>query len=328
MTKKYFKMVAAFVCLLWGGALLGQTPEQISAQAVDGMEEAAQFQLAVEVELVNVVATVLDGQGRYVEGLTADDFTVFEDGAEQEVSFFSHDQQVPVSMGILVDTSGSMRHKLQQSLQVARELAMALSPSDEVFVISFSNNNKVLTEFTTVGPELPEVFRGIRSGGETAVFDAIGLAVEMMDSSARHDKKILLLITDGFDTRSKLRSDDIDELLRRNQVLVYAIGIDDDDSDPEVMRRTRYHVYHYMLALLTDVTGGRAFRLYTGRRYALRSLAEILLEELHQQYTLSYYPSSLANQDWRDIQVDLDRPGATVRHRSGYYMSPSSGADE
>ncbi len=327
MTRKYCPVVAALMCLLWGGISSGQTPAQVSSQDAGGVEEAAQFQLAVEVELVNVVATVLDGQGRYVEGLTGDDFNIFENGVEQEISFFSHDQRVPVSMGILVDTSGSMRHKLQQSLQIARELAMALSPADEVFVISFSNNSDVLTEFTSSGPELPEIFRGVRSGGETAAFDAIGLGLEMMEA-AEHDKKILLLITDGFDTRSKLRSEDIDELLKRNQVLVYAIGIDDDDSDPEVMRRTRYHVYHYMLALLTDVTGGRAFRLYTGRRYALRSLAEILLEELHQQYTLSYYPTSLADKDWREISVDLDHPGATVRHRGGYYMSLSSGSDE
>ena len=289
--------------------------------------ETAQFQLAVEVELVNVVATVLDGQGRYVEGLTVNDFQIFEDGVEQEISFFSHDQRVSVSMGILVDTSGSMRHKLQQSLQIARELAMALGPEDEVFVISFSSDSDVLTEFTPSGPHLPEVFRGVRSGGETAAFDAIGLGLEMMES-AEHDKKILLLITDGFDTRSKLRSEDIDEMLKRNQVLVYAIGIDDDDSDPEVQRRTRYHVYHYMLALLTDVTGGRAFRLYTGRQYALRSLAEILLEELHQQYTLSYYPRVPANENWRQIQVDLEHPDATVRHRGGYYMDLSSGSDE
>ncbi len=328
MTKMDFQVVVALVCLLSGGVSLGQTPEERSPQVADEVEQGTEFQLAVEVELVNVVATVLDGQGRYVDGLTAADFMVFEDGVEQEVSFFSHDRQVPVSMGILVDTSGSMRHKLQQSLQVARELAMALSPEDEVFVISFSNNSKVLTEFTAIGPDLPQVFRGLRSGGETAAFDAIALALEMMDSSAQHDKKILLLITDGFDTRSKLRSEDIDELLKRNQVLVYAIGIDDDDSDPEVMRRTRYHVYHYMLALLTDVTGGRAFRLFTGRRYALRSLAEILIEELHQQYMLSYYPRGLANENWRDIQVDLDRTDATVRHRGGYYMSLSSRGDE
>ena len=108
-------------------------------------------------------------------------------------------------------------------------------------------------------------------------------------------------------------------------MLVYAIGIDDDDDDPEVRRRTRYHIYHYMLARLTGVTGGRAFRLFTGRRYALRSLAEVLLEELHQQYTLSYYPASGAmDQSWREIEVELDHPGSNVRHRGGYYISVPS----
>lgn len=319
MTTKYSPIVAALLWLCWAGSAPAQSVDPAQFEAVGEADDSAQFQLAVEVELVNVTATVLDREGRYVEGLTAENFSVFENGVEQEISFFSHDQRVPVSMGILVDTSGSMRHKLQQSLQIARELAIALSPEDELFVISFSNNSKVLTEFTTVRPELPEVFRGIRSGGETAAYDAIGLGLDMMEQ-ARHDKKILLMITDGFDTRSKLRADDIDERLKRSQVLVYAIGIDDDDSDPEVARRARYHVYHYMLTMLTDITGGRAFRLYTGRRYALRSLAEVLLEELHQQYTLSYYPSSGANDDWREIRVDLDRADASIRHRGGYYM--------
>jgi len=318
--------VATLVCLLWGGVSFAQTSGSARSQT-DEARDRTGFQLAVEVELVNVVATVLDRQGRYVEGLTPADFRLFENGVEQEISFFSHDQRVPVSIGILVDTSGSMRFKLQQSLQIARELAVALSPEDEVFVVSFSNGTKVLTEFTTSSPDLPEVFRGVRSGGETAAYDAIGLGLEMMQK-ARHDKQILLLITDGFDTRSQLRADDIQELLKSSQVLVYAIGIDDDDSDPEVARRTRYHVYHYMLTLLTDITGGRAFRLYTGRRYALRSLAEVLLEELHQQYTLSYYPSAPEAANWREIRVDLERPDATIRHRGGYYLRlPASGDD-
>ena len=322
--KSCWMVVVTLVCLLWGGAFaVGQNlPAEDPESATDGTGQAAQFRLAVEVELVNVRTTVLDSAGRYVEGLTEEDFKIFEDGVDQEISFFSHDQRVPVSMGILVDTSGSMRHKMQQALQTARELAVALSPADEVFVIAFSDDNDVLTEFTANGPHIPGIFRGVRSGGETAAFDAIALGLEMM-AAAKNDKKILLLITDGFDTRSKLKADDIDGLLRRSEVLVYAIGIDDDDSDPEVQRRTRYHVYHYMLARLTDVTGGRAFRLYTGRRYALQSLAEILLEELHQQYTLSYYPTSLNDPSWREISVTLDFPGTTVRHREGYFMTPT-----
>src|SRR5438093_1605032 len=109
---------------------------------------------------------------------------------------------------------------------------------------------------------------------------------------AKHNKKVLLLVTDGFDTKSHINSTQVEDVLKRAQILVYAIGIDDDDDDPLVLRRTRYHIYHYMLGRLTSISGGRAFRLFTGRNYALNSLAQVLLEQLHQQYTLSYYPAS------------------------------------
>ena len=327
MTTKHFqKIVGVALCFLAaGGFAAGQTLPVTQQQVTPGGQGAQEeFRLAVDVELVNVTATILDDEGKYVEGLTDADFKIYEDGVEQQIAFFSHDTRVPISMGILVDTSGSMRHKLQQSLQTARELAMALGSDDEVFVISFANDVDVLQRFGPTGDHIQDVFRGLRSRGETAAFDAIGLGLEMMEN-AKHDKKILLLITDGFDTKSELSADDIDAMLRRAEVMVYAIGIDDDDDDPEVRRRTRYHIYHYMLAKLTGVTGGRAFRLFTGRRYALQSLAEILLEELHQQYTLSYYPNSGAmDQTWREIEVELDHPGATIRHRGGYFIAPPS----
>ncbi len=320
--------VAAIACLFGAGGLVAaevRPPQQPqTAPRAQDQVPPEQFRLSVEVELVNVTATVLDLEGKYVEGLAETDFKIFEDGVEQTISFFSHDLRVPISMGILVDTSGSMRHKLQQSLQTARELAMALGDEDEVFIIGFDNNVRVLRRFGPNGPQVQQVLRGVRARGETSAFDAIGLGLEMMEA-AKHDKKILLMITDGFDTKSKLKADDIDELLKRAEVLVYAIGIDDDDDDPEVRRRTRYHIYHYMLARLTGVTGGRAFRLFTGRRYALRSLAEVLLEELHQQYTLSYYPASGAlDQSWREIEVELDHPGSNVRHRGGYYITSAT----
>ena len=325
MKKQYrWFLLGILTCLFSIRPVLGaETPSGLTQTAADKYQQdsADQFRLSVKVELVNVTATILDQDGRYIEGLTETDFKIFEAGVEQEIAFFSHDLRVPISIGILVDTSGSMRHKLQQSLQTARELAQALSDQDEVFIISFDNKVKLLQKFTQNGPHIQRALRGIRSRGETAAFDAIGLGLELMES-AQHNKKILLMITDGFDTKSKLRADDIDSMLKRAEVLVYAIGIDDDDTDPEVRRRTRYHIYHYMLARLTGVTGGRAFRLFTGRRYALKSLAEIVLEELHQQYTLSYYPtSSPGDMSWREIELELQHPGATVRHRGGYYAN-------
>ena len=100
--------------------------------------------------------------------------------------------------------------------------------------------------------------------------------------------------------------------------MVYAIGLDDDDTDPAAQQRTRYHVYHYMLAKLTSTTGGREFRIFTGRNYALESLAQILLEELHQQYTLSYY-TSLGDSSWRAVEGKITRPNVQIRNRTGYY---------
>jgi Ca-activated chloride channel family protein len=279
------------------------------------------YRLNVEVELVNLTATVHDERGRYMDDLNADDFQLFEDGQEQKISFFSHDLRVPISVGILVDTSGSMRHKLQQALQTVREIALALSPQDEVFLVSFNSNAEVRQKFTSNSQDVLRSLRELRSGGETAAYDAINLAVKEM-AHAKHNKKILLLVTDGFDTRSQMNADEVEELLKRASVLVYAIGIDDDDDDPLLLRRTRYHIYHYMLNKMAGVSGGRTFRLFTGRNYALQSLAQLLLEELHQQYTLSYYPSSgQINTDWRNVEIRVRRDGSQIRHRPGYYAN-------
>jgi Ca-activated chloride channel family protein len=214
-----------------------------------------------------------------------------------------------------------MRHKLQQALQTIREIALALSPQDEMFVVSFSSDVEVRRHFTPNMQDVQRSLRDIKAGGETAAYDAIQVAMEEM-KMAKHNKKILLLVTDGFDTKSHITSAQVEDILKRSEVLVYAIGIDDDDDDPLVLRRTRYHIYHYMLSRLTSVSGGRAFRLFTGRNYALNSLAQVLLEELHQQYTLSYYPTSPPDKNvWRQVDVKVSKPGSQIRHRMGYYVN-------
>jgi len=325
------------LCVLCAGAALvaaqapAQTPSQTPAQQPSTEQTAPpgaqdpRYRLNVEVELVNVTATVLDEGGKYMDGLKIDDFQVFEDGVEQKVSFFSHDLRVPISVGVLVDCSGSMRHKLQQALQTVREIALALSPQDEMFVISFNSDVDIRQPFTTNMQVLQRSLREIKSGGETAAYDAIQMGMEQM-RSAKHNKKILLMVTDGFDTKSHINAAQVEDILKRSEVLVYAIGIDDDDDDPLALRRTRYHIYHYMLGKLTSVSGGRAFRLFTGRNYALNSLAQVLLEELHQQYTLSYYPMSgrEGNNSWRQVDVKVRKSGAQIRHRTGYYLGAAA----
>ena len=324
VTMKVRKLL--FVCLLgvvasmWAAALFAQDRDRTSRSERARESRDRGYRLEVEVELVNVTATVVDGRGRYVEGLAEDDFVVLEDGIEQETAFFSHDRRVPISMGIVLDVSGSMKYKLKRALETTREITSLLSPNDEVFLLTFDSEVKLRQSFVDAGASVQRALRGLKAGGETAVFDGIHLALREMEF-ARHNKKILLLVTDGFDTKSKVKLEYIEDLLKREDVLVYAIGIDDADDDSTSFRRPRYHVYHYMLGRLTSVTGGRAFRLFADRDYALRSLAQVLVEELHQQYTLSYYSSgSTAQTAWREIRVRLSEPGPTVRHRTGYYV--------
>ena len=323
------------LCVLCAGALLLAAQEPVQAPSQQTPRDPApppanaqdpRYRLNVEVELVNVTATVLDEGGKYMDGLKLDDFQVFEDGEEQKISFFSHDLKVPISVGVLIDQSGSMRHKLQQALQTVREIALALSPQDEMFVVSFNSDVDVRRRFTTNMQEVQRSLRDIKSGGETAAYDAIQIGMQEM-RSARHNKKILLLVTDGFDTKSHINALQVEDILKRSEVLVYAIGIDDDDDDPLALRRTRYHIYHYMLGRLTSVSGGRAFRLFTGRNYALNSLAQVLLEELHQQYTLSYYPASARDANWRQVEVKVKKSGSQIRHRTGYFVSQTAASN-
>ena len=279
------------------------------------------IRLNISVDLVNVSATVRDASGRYIDGLTQENFTLLENGAEQKLSFFNHDTQTNLSVGVLVDTSGSMRHKLQQALQTVREVALALGPQDEMFLITFSDDVEIRQKFTRNPDDVLRALRGIRSGGETSVYDALQIGINEM-RSARNGKRIILLVSDGYDTRSKINMDQALEQLKRSQLQLYAIGIDDDDNDPLVLRQPRYHVYLFMLGELTGASGGQTFRMYTGRNYALDSIAALILEELHNQYTLGYYPSTPKDGSWRTIQVKVDRPGAVVRSRAGYYAVP------
>jgi Ca-activated chloride channel homolog len=292
------------VCLLFISAMLLLRPQAPASQ------ERREV-LSVDVELVNVSATVIDGSGRSVQGLTAQDFQVLEDGREQKISFFSHDSRVPISLGVLLDISGSLQDKLRQGLQTVREIASTLSADDEMFVVMFNSRVNVRQKFTSNSEEIQRSLGDVHAKGETAVYDAISVGLREMQA-AKNQKQILLLVTDGFDTRSKINADQVQDLLKRSRILLYAIGIDDDDNNPP-RGRAKYHIYDYMLGKLTDAGGGRVIRLYTGRNYDLRQLSKVLVGELHQTYTMGYYRSTAAeNASWRNIEVRVTKPGVRI----------------
>jgi Ca-activated chloride channel homolog len=304
------------------GAMLFLGPQyDLTSSRVSVSQEPRQV-LSVDVELVNVSASVIDNSGRSVQGLAAEDFQVFEDGQEQKISFFSHDSSVPISVGVLMDISGSLQDKLRQGLQTVREIASVLSSDDEMFVIMFNSQVDVKQKFTSNPEEIQHALRDVHAKGETAAYDAIAAGLREMQT-AKHQKRILLLVSDGFDTKSKINADQAQDLLKRSHVLLYAIGIDDDDQNP-VRRRPKYHIYDYILGKLTSAGGGRLIRLYTGRNYDLRNLSEVFLAELHQTYTMGYYASTGADKtSRRNIEVRVTKPGVQIvgKNEKQYYPS-------
>jgi Ca-activated chloride channel homolog len=270
------------------------------------------YVLSVDVDLVNVSVNAIDASGRPIEGLAADDFQVFEDGLEQKLSFFAHDARVPVSIGALIDVSGSLQDKIRQGLQTVNEIAAGLTAKDEMFVIAFNSHAEVRQKFTNEPEQIQRSLRNIRTGGETAVYDAISLGLAEM-KAAKNKKRVLLLLSDCFDTRSKIKADQTEAMLKNSDALVYAIGLDDDDNDPQTRKRPRYHIYEYMLNKLTSASGGRLIRIYSTHDYDLRRLADGLLGELRQEYTMGYYPADRSQDSrLRNIEVRVSRPGVRV----------------
>ena len=302
--------VAALICVSTTKPLRSQNSADV--QSRPPVSEEPQYALSVDVDLVNITATVIDQSGRSVDGLTAADFRVLEDGKEQKIAFFSRESKVPISVGLLIDTSGSLQDKLRQGLQTVREIAATLSSNDETLVMTFNSKVDVRQKFTTNHEDIQRALGDIRARGETAVFDAIAAGLREMQS-AKHQKWILILVSDGFDTKSRIKAAEAEELVKRSDVLLYVIGIDDPDNDPSLRRRTRYHIYDYMLGKLTSAGGGRLIRLYTGHDYDLRSLSHLLLGEFHQEYTMAYYSRARRDSsEWRDIEVQVAKPDARV----------------
>jgi VWFA-related protein len=186
-----------------------------------------------------------------------------------------------------------------------------------MFVMTFDSHVNLRQGFTNDPDEMQRSLRDIHAHGETAVYDAIAAGLREMQK-AKYPKRILLLVTDGFDTRSRTTADQAEDLLNRSNILLYTIGIDDDDKDTSIRHRPRYHIYEYMLNKLSRAGGGRIVRLYTGREYDLHQLSEVLLGELHQQYTIGYYPTAGTGHDGgRNVEIRVKKPGVQIVDHHG-----------
>jgi Ca-activated chloride channel family protein len=271
-------------------------------------QEPLRFKSGVDV--VSVTATVTDRDGRFVSGLTKDDFAIFEDGQRRDVLYFS-DESVPVSLGILLDASGSMSPgKLSLAREsVARLVERDLDPRDEWFFARFGYSLVQTQEWTTERDFIKEALREVRPTGDTALYDAIALAIPLT-ASGRHQKKALLVVSDGGESKSLVRLDDVQKAIGESDVRVYGIGVDATDG------RRGERLNMNTLRRVADDTGGRADAVV--RAADIPAVTARIADELRHQYLISY--STTAPKDGRAhaIRVDVRGGGRKVRARRGF----------
>ena len=284
-----------------------------------------QTTIKVDVNLVTFPATVTDGDGRYVGSLRREHFTLLEDGAPQAISLF-HNEIVPVSVGIVIDTSGSMVDKIDQAADALVHFVNTIQPDDDVFLMRFAGSVELELDFTGNRALFSEVAHRLQARGATRLYDALAEALEKV-SHGRHHKKAVLLITDGNDTSSQIRFNEVLEMARQSEVLVYGMGIGRDEGGSfrfrRGQRRNQDTVDMGVLEAISDATGGRAFHLehaHRGGTDLMDQATQDVSTELRQQYTVGYYPTNAARDGtFRNVQLRANVPGLQVRHRRGYY---------
>ena len=271
--------------------------------------------IRMNVDLVLVPITVTDPMNRLVTGLEQEDFKIYENNGEQRIKSFAS-EDAPVSIGIIFDLSGSMTSKLIRARESILQFIKTANPQDEFFVIGFNDRPELIEDFTSSVEDIQARLATVRSGHRTALLDAIYYGVAKM-KDARHERKALLVVSDGGDNRSRYTEGEVRSQVRESDVEIYSIGIFDAyAATPE--ERTG----PLLLNELCEETGGRMFRVDDLSEMA--DIAEKISTELRNQYVIGYTPKDMHRDGkWRKVKVKLTPPQGlpplTVHARTGYY---------
>lgn len=275
------------------------------------------YTLHADSTLVVIPVTVTDPANHFVLNIDADRFTVFEDGVKQRVSQFAN-EDAPLSIGLLVDVSGSMGRKLEISKSAVAEFLKTMNPQDEAFLVEFSDQADVALGFTHDANAITEKISSLQPGGLTALIDAVHLGLEEM-KKAKNPRKALLILSDGGDNNSKYSATDIKEIVKQADVQIYSMGV----FEAVLPGLTSAEVSGpALLSEISQETGGRVFPARSTA--ALPSIARRIGVELRNEYILAYAPTnSRRDGTYRKVDVKLQSPdglsGLKSRWRSGYY---------
>jgi len=300
--------------------LLAWTALQAQVPAQTNPTTEPETTLKVDVKLVNVYVTVTDARGGPVAGLKKENFKLQEDGRDQTISVFDKESAVPLSIALAIDTSLSTRHDLPLEQASAKRFARAiLRPVDALSIFGFSETVLQATSYTADLKRIDEGIDHIRLGAATALFDAVYLASRSLDR--RRGRKVLVLITDGGDTLSRMDYKEAVRAAQEAEALVYSIIV-----VPIENSAGREIGGEHALIQLSEDTGGKYY--YATSMSQLDDAFREISDELRTQYLLAYYPSQrTSNSQFRRIQVGVTGPAEAaayhVRHRAGYYTVKS-----
>lgn len=274
----------------------------------------------VSTNLVVLRVAVSDQQGRAAMNLKQDAFKIFEDGIEQEVSFFSAEES-PVSWALVLDRSGSMMDMMSDVYDAALHVIDEGTSRDETLIITFNKRPELAIDFTPDRHRLENSILGLKADGETALFDAVAFALDGL-RHAKNRKKVLVVITDGEDNASRLKFRDLIERAEEEEAVIYTVGMFGSmGSSLSLMGMARYdRDGRAELRKLAEVTGGSSH--FPNNVDQCKSVMKEIAREVSQQYSLGYYPLNKERDGkWRRIKVALsrDRNSQLARTRSGYY---------
>jgi Ca-activated chloride channel family protein len=308
-------MILIFGLLAVGSAVIAQEP------AATSTPDDPDRPVKVKTDLVTLTLTVTDQYGRYVSGLGKNAFSITDNNQPQDIQFFS-DSDAPVSVGILFDVSGSMAgEKILKARQALSRFILTSHPSDEYFLIAFNSRAQLLLDRTRDGDAVLQKLSLVQPSKNTALYDAVYLGVERV-SRGSHQKKALLIISDGQDNSSRYNFNEVRRLIKESDVVTYAVGIL-GNTDSGSMLGMQGQAF---LDEMTSVTGGKAF--YPQSDVEMDEIFERIALELRHQYSLGYIPKDFQpDGKWRRVKVKVKPPRGlprlSVRGRDGYYATPS-----
>jgi Ca-activated chloride channel family protein len=270
------------------------------------------------VDVVSLNVTVVDSENHYVTDLGESDFSVFEDGAKQDLIYFNR-SSLPIALSLLIDTSASMENRLQIAQEAAIGFAKKLRPQDFAQIVDFDSRVEITQDFTNSVPDLERAIRSTVAGGSTSLHNAIYISLKelaKLKAKTQDDvrRRAIVVLSDGEDTSSLVTYEEVLDLAKRSETALYTIGL----QPREAPTSKGFREAEFVLRQLAQQTGGRAF--FITRVEDLKDVYGQISDELSSQYTVGYASkNSRRDGAWRRVVVQIARAGAVARTKRGYY---------